>query len=59
MCKLQRYLRHGENAGRPPLIRQFFKEKAQRPEALLPYRMGDFYETFSDDAVTEPVSFWD
>lgn len=42
-----------------PLIRLFFEEKAQRPEALLPYRMGDFYETFSDDAVTEPVSFWD
>ena len=35
-----------------PLIRQFFEVKAQHPEALLLYRVGDFYETYSDDAVT-------
>ena len=34
-----------------PLIRQFFEVKAQHPEALLLYRVGDFYETYSDDAV--------
>ena len=35
-----------------PLIRQFFEVKAQHPEAVLLYRVGDFYETYSDDAVT-------
>ena len=35
-----------------PLIKQFFEVKAQHPEAILLYRVGDFYETYSDDAVT-------
>ena len=34
-----------------PLIRQFLEVKAQYPEALLLYRVGDFYETYSDDAL--------
>lgn len=34
-----------------PLIRQFFEVKAQNPEAILLYRVGDFYETYSDDAL--------
>ncbi|MBR5384750.1 MAG: DNA mismatch repair protein MutS [Bacteroidales bacterium] len=35
-----------------PLIKQFFEVKAQYPEALLLYRVGDFYETYSSDAET-------
>ena len=35
-----------------PLIKQFFEVKAQHPEALLLYRVGDFYESYADDAVT-------
>ena len=35
-----------------PMMKQFFEVKAQHPEALLLYRVGDFYETYSDDAVT-------
>ena len=35
-----------------PLLKQFFEVKAQYPEALLLYRVGDFYETYSDDAIT-------
>jgi len=35
-----------------PLIKQYFETKAQYPEALLLYRVGDFYELYSDDAVT-------
>ena len=35
-----------------PLIKQFFEVKSKYPEALLLYRVGDFYETYSDDAVT-------
>ena len=34
-----------------PLLNQYFSIKAQHPEALLLYRVGDFYETYSDDAV--------
>ena len=35
-----------------PMLRQYFAVKAQHPEALLLYRVGDFYETYSDDALT-------
>ena len=35
-----------------PLLKQYFATKAQYPEALLLYRVGDFYECYSDDAVT-------
>lgn len=34
-----------------PLLKQYFAVKAQHPEAILLYRVGDFYETYSDDAV--------
>ena len=34
-----------------PMLKQYFSIKAQHPEALLLYRVGDFYETYSDDAV--------
>lgn len=35
-----------------PLMRQYWKIKDRHPGALLLFRMGDFYETFEDDAVT-------
>lgn len=35
-----------------PMLKQYFSIKAQNPEALLLYRVGDFYETYSDDAIT-------
>lgn len=34
-----------------PLLKQYFAVKAQHPETVLLYRVGDFYETYSDDAV--------
>ena len=34
-----------------PLLKQYFSIKAQNPEAILLYRVGDFYETYSDDAL--------
>ena len=34
-----------------PLLKQYFAIKAQNPEALLLYRVGDFYEGYSDDAI--------
>ncbi len=33
-----------------PLMRQYRKIKAQYPDAIVLFRMGDFYETFEDDA---------
>jgi len=35
-----------------PMLRHYFEVKAQHPEALLLYRVGDFYECYSDDAIT-------
>ena len=35
-----------------PMLRHYFEVKAQHPEAILLYRVGDFYECYSDDAVT-------
>src|SRR5689334_16061312 len=32
-------------------MQQFFRAKEQHPDALLFFRMGDFYELFYDDAV--------
>jgi DNA mismatch repair protein MutS len=33
-----------------PMLEQYLEIKAQHPQTLLLYRMGDFYETFFDDA---------
>ncbi len=33
-----------------PLMRQYFAAKADHPEILMLFRMGDFYELFYDDA---------
>lgn len=35
-----------------PLMKQYFNVKAQHPDALLLFRVGDFYETFGEDAIT-------
>ena len=35
-----------------PMLRQFLEIKNQHPDKLLLFRMGDFYETFFDDAKT-------
>jgi len=34
-----------------PLMRQYWELKSQVPDALLLFRMGDFYELFGEDAV--------
>jgi DNA mismatch repair protein MutS len=33
-----------------PMLRQYFEMKSRVPDAILLYRMGDFYEMFFDDA---------
>lgn len=35
-----------------PLMKQYIEMKAVHPDAILLFRVGDFYETFSDDAIT-------
>ena len=37
--------------GATPAMAQWFAIKADHPDALLFFRMGDFYELFFDDAV--------
>ena len=34
-----------------PLMKQYYKIKAVHPDAILLFRVGDFYETFGDDAI--------
>lgn len=38
-------------AGNTPMMRQFKELKAKHPDAILLFRCGDFYETYSTDAV--------
>jgi len=35
-----------------PLMKQYFSMKNKYPDAILLFRVGDFYETFGEDAVT-------
>ncbi len=34
-----------------PLMKQYFAVKAKHPDAVLLFRVGDFYETFGEDAI--------
>jgi DNA mismatch repair protein MutS len=34
-----------------PLMQQYFRVKSKYPDAILLFRVGDFYETFAEDAV--------
>ena len=34
-----------------PLMKQYNKFKAQHPDAILLFRVGDFYETYGADAI--------
>jgi len=40
-----------KNTKQTPLMRQYFDIKSKHPGALLLFRVGDFYETFGEDAV--------
>jgi DNA mismatch repair protein MutS len=39
-----------ENIELSPLVKQFYELKSENPEALILFRTGDFYETYSEDA---------
>ena len=34
-----------------PMLKQYFEIKARYPDTILLYRVGDFYETFGEDAI--------
>ncbi len=38
-------------AGHTPMMRQYLEVKARHPDAILFFRLGDFYEMFFDDAL--------
>ncbi len=40
-----------KNLLKPPLMKQYVEMKSKHPDAVLLFRVGDFYETFSDDAI--------
>lgn len=40
-----------DNIAETPLMKQYNTIKAKYPDALLLFRVGDFYETFSEDAI--------
>ncbi len=40
----------GKPTEHTPLMKQYFAAKAEHPDVLLFFRMGDFYELFHDDA---------
>lgn len=39
-----------ESAKETPLMKQYYSIKSQYPDAILLFRVGDFYETFGEDA---------
>ena len=39
-----------KNIVQTPLMRQYYSIKQQHPDAILLFRVGDFYETFDEDA---------
>ncbi|MFT2007188.1 DNA mismatch repair protein MutS [Pontibacter sp. 13R65] len=44
-------MKGGENSTVTPLMKQYNAIKAKHPGAMLLFRVGDFYETFGEDAI--------
>lgn len=40
----------GKSGKMTPLMKQYYEVKSQHPDALVLFRMGDFFETFDEDA---------
>ncbi len=43
--------KEGKKVVLTPLMKQYYAIKEKHPNAILLFRVGDFYETFSDDAI--------
>ena len=50
-CVPQRYTCMHEDIVLTPMMKQFLDLKAKHPDAVMLFRCGDFYETYSTDAV--------
>lgn len=51
-CKIQQMSKvKVEKSEETPLMKQYNQIKAKHPQALLLFRVGDFYETFGEDAI--------
>jgi DNA mismatch repair protein MutS len=51
MAKKEATVKEGKADTETPLMKQYNQIKAKYPDALLLFRVGDFYETFGSDAV--------
>ncbi|MCE3278068.1 MAG: mismatch repair protein MutS [Bacteroidetes bacterium] len=51
MAKKEAAVKEGKADTETPLMKQYNQIKAKYPDALLLFRVGDFYETFGSDAV--------
>ena len=52
MGRSEKIIKESGGVVETPLMKQYFEVKAKYPEAILLFRVGDFYETFGEDAVT-------
>ena len=51
MAKKATSVKEGKAESETPLMKQYNTIKAKYPDALLLFRVGDFYETFGSDAI--------
>lgn len=51
MSALEKSIHDDTHADATPAMKQYLQMKAQYPDCLLFYRMGDFYELFFEDAI--------
>jgi len=40
-------------------MKQYYAVKAKHPDAILLFRVGDFYETFGEDAIRASEITWE
>ena len=45
------YMSDNQKYVETPLMKQYYQVKAKHPDAILLFRVGDFYETFGEDAI--------
>ncbi len=45
------FMARSESYIETPLMKQYYSIKAKHPDAILLFRVGDFYETFGEDAI--------
>ena len=44
-------LKNKINKSTTPVMKQFWESKSKHPDSIMLFRMGDFYETFDEDAI--------